>query len=79
MMSIMRTTVTLEADIAAEVERLRREGIGPSEAINELARRGLTQPTRPRVTWVQRTVDLGTKIDISNVGEVLAHLDELDT
>jgi metal-responsive CopG/Arc/MetJ family transcriptional regulator len=75
----MRTTVTLDADIAAEVERLRRDGVGPSEAINDLARRGLTQPTKARQLWVQRTVDLGIKIDISNIGDVLAHLDELES
>ena len=39
----MRTTITLDRDIAAAVEQLRREeGIGPSEALNRLARAGLS-------------------------------------
>jgi metal-responsive CopG/Arc/MetJ family transcriptional regulator len=40
----MRTTVTLADDVAAAVERLRKErGLGLSEALNELARAGLSQ------------------------------------
>lgn len=45
----MRTTVTLDEDIARAVEQLRRErGLGTSAAVNELARRGLavTDPGR---------------------------------
>jgi metal-responsive CopG/Arc/MetJ family transcriptional regulator len=41
---VMRTTVTLADDVAAAVERLRKErGLGLSEALNELARAGLSQ------------------------------------
>ncbi|MDP9408239.1 MAG: ribbon-helix-helix protein, CopG family [Actinomycetota bacterium] len=46
----MRTTVTLGQDVAAAVERLRRErGVGVSEVVNDLLRRGLqvTRPTEP--------------------------------
>ncbi|MBA2263154.1 MAG: ribbon-helix-helix protein, CopG family, partial [Chloroflexi bacterium] len=39
----MRTTVTLDKDVAAAVRRLRlSEGMGLSEALNRLARAGLT-------------------------------------
>lgn len=42
----MRTTVTFASDVAAAVERLRRErGRGMSDAVNELIRRGLTKPS----------------------------------
>jgi hypothetical protein len=68
----MRTTVTLDRDISAEVKRLRRtEGIGTSEAINRLARAGLTKPreTRP---FRQRSVHMGELlIDVTNVAEAL--------
>lgn len=37
---LMRTTVVIDSDVAAEVERLRREGMGLSEALNLLARVG---------------------------------------
>ena len=71
----MRTTLTLAEDVAAAVEKLRRErGIGLSEAVNELARAGLTaeRPARP---FHQRTHDLGVGIDVSNIGEALETLD----
>ncbi len=67
----MRTTVTLAEDIAAAVRRLQRQqNVGVSEAINRLARAGLTvKPERP--AFVQRTADLGLKMDVTNVEEVL--------
>ena len=67
----MRTTVNLEPDVAAAVDRLRRtEGLGVSEALNRLARAGLvSRPRRPR--FKQRTADLGAMIDVSNVQEAL--------
>lgn len=46
----MRTTVTIAPDVYAEIERLRREdGLGPSEALNQLARRGLSQKQNPNL------------------------------
>ena len=74
----MRTTVTLGDDVAAEVERLRRQrGIGVSAAINELARAGMTH--RPRSTpFHQRSAAIGLRIDVSNVAEVLDILDSDD-
>lgn len=71
----MRTTVTLAEDVAASVEKLRRErGIGLSEAINDLVRAGLMtkRPTRP---FRQVTHDLGIGIDVSNIGEAIETLD----
>jgi hypothetical protein len=68
----MRTTVTLDRDIAAAIERIRRdEGIGPSEAINRLARAGLSAPQkRPR--FRQRSMPMGDLlIDVTNVAEAL--------
>ncbi len=45
----MRTTVTFASDVAAAVQRLQRErGLGVSDAVNELIRRGLTTPSSPR-------------------------------
>ena len=67
----MRTTVALDDDVAAAVDRLRRErDIGLSEALNELARRGMAaRAVRP--AFRQRTVDLGTGIDVRNVAEAI--------
>lgn len=72
----MRTTVTLDEDIAAAVERLRRErGVGLSEALNGLARAGLVQ-RRDMKPFKQRHTSLGLKVDVRNIAEVLEMLDE---
>ena len=74
----MRTTVTLADDVAAAVENLRRsEGIGVSEAINQLVRGALTKPETAS-TYVHQSYDMGMRIDVTNIGETLALLDELD-
>jgi hypothetical protein len=67
----MRTTVEFDDDTAKAIERLRREqGLGISEAVNELIRRGLTAgPARP--TFRQETRALGIRIDVANVAEAL--------
>ena len=67
----MRTTVKLDRDVAAAVAQLRgNEGIGLSEAVNRLARAGLTQ-RQERQPFRQRSVDMGLLIDVSNVAEAL--------
>jgi len=74
----MRTTVDFDSDTAKAVERLRRErGIGVSEAVNELIRRGLLlrEPRRP---FKQRTGKLGLAIDVSNVADALEALEGAD-
>jgi antitoxin component of RelBE/YafQ-DinJ toxin-antitoxin module len=70
----MRTTVELDDDTAEAVERVRQElGVGVSEAVNVLIRRGLhrgeTSPFR------QRTQQLGIRVDVSNVAAALEDLD----
>lgn len=70
----MRTTVTLAEDVAAAVARKRREqGIGVSEAVNQLIRSGLRRP--PRRSFRQRTARLGLRIDVTNVADALEVLD----
>ena len=71
----MRTTVTLDDDVAIAVERLRRErAMGLSEAINALIRDRLRAPQR-RKRFRQRSANLGLKIDVMNVAEALETLD----
>jgi len=69
----MRTTVTLADDVAAELDRLRRErSIGVSEALNELARAGMARKRATRTRFVQRTHNFGAStIDVTNVAEAL--------
>lgn len=74
----MRTTIEFDDDTARAVEQLRRaEGMGVSEAVNELIRRGLLPREEQRV-FEQRTHPLGAKIDVSNVAEALEVLEGVD-
>lgn len=73
---MMRTTVSLDDDVAAAVDRLRRErGLGLSEAVNELVRQGLLGSST-REPYEHRTADVGITVDVSNVGDVLDVLDD---
>lgn len=75
MVRSMRTTVNLTPDVEAEVARLRREeGLGTSEAIVLLARRGMHRAKAPH-SFTQRSTRLGALVDIGNIGEVLDLLD----
>ena len=71
----VRTTITLDADVAAALDQLRRaEGRGMSEVVNDLVRAGLSAPAARRV-FVQQTADLGPGIDYTNVAEALEQLE----
>lgn len=73
----MRTTVVLDSDVAAEIKRLRREGLGLSEALNLLARRGMTrEPASKGFKYQHRTSRIGLKVDVTNVADVLDLLDD---
>jgi uncharacterized membrane protein YgcG len=74
----MRTTITLADDVAAGIEKLRRErDLGLSEAVNDLVRAGLTRD-RPRPPFRQRTYDMGLTLDVANIGEVIDLLEAED-
>jgi metal-responsive CopG/Arc/MetJ family transcriptional regulator len=67
----MRTTVTLSDDVAAGIDKLRRErGLGLSEAVNDLIRTGLMdRGARSRVEFP--THDMGIEIDVRDIGEAI--------
>jgi hypothetical protein len=73
----MRTTITLDDDIVAAVEQLRRDqGLQVSAAVNELARRGLAAaPQQSMRRFKQRTARIGLRVDVTNIGDVLDALD----
>lgn len=74
-MCSMRTTVTLDDDVAAAVNRLMRErSLRLSQAINELIREGLTvrRDGRP---FRQRSRKIGLRIDVTNVADALEVLE----
>jgi len=74
----MRTTLTLDEDVAAVIERLRKSRDESLKSlINEALREGLKHlaaPRRPQVTYRTGSVDLGRCLvgSIDNVAEVLA-------
>lgn len=75
----MRTTITLADDVAAGIEKVRRErDLGLSEAVNDLIRAGLTERgERPFVDFP--TYDMGSAlIDVSNVGEAIEAIERAD-
>jgi hypothetical protein len=74
----MRTTVRLDEDVLAAAEHLRRElHVGLSQAVNELARRGMQRSVAHR-PFRQRTRPLGLRVDVTNVAEALELLEETD-
>jgi hypothetical protein len=74
----MRTTVEFDEDTAKAIEDVRRElGVGVSEAVNRLIRRGLL-PRRDAPTFRQRTARLGIKVDVSNVAAALEDLEGVE-
>ena len=67
--------MTLAKDVAAAVERVRRQrSVGVSEAVNELIRDGLAAPPKRR-RYEQVTHDMGAAIDYSNVADVIDAVD----
>lgn len=79
----MRTTLTLEPDVAAEIEKLRRQkGVALKDIVNEAMRRGLAEMARPqkRKPFKLKTFDCGAPLlhDVDNVAEVLDMLDSDD-
>lgn len=73
----MRTTVTLDDDVAKALEAMRRErGLGTSAALNELVRRGLAAGTTPPRRFTQRTSDMGEpRVPLDDIGSTLELLE----
>ncbi len=73
----MRTTLTLDDDVAALLEQLRAEGgYGFKEAVNLALREGLLslqEPRQPRKPYRTPSVSLGRPRlpSLDNIGEVL--------
>lgn len=75
----MRTTLSLDKDVAAALERLRQSrNASLKEIVNDALRRGLVQmaspPPSPRTRFRTRTVSLGRCLvgNVDNISEVLA-------
>ena len=75
----MRTTLTIEEDVAARLEKeLKTRKTSFKALINDALRRGLDdmdRPAEPRTPYVLHTVDLGECLvpNLDSVAEALAH------
>jgi len=74
---VMRTTLTLDDDVAAALEHLQKtRDIGLKELVNDVLRRGLrdmASPLKKRQPFRTRSVALGrVRLNIDNVAEALA-------
>jgi hypothetical protein len=79
----MRTTLTLDDDVAVQIERLRRERDSSlKETVNDLLRRGLRhveEAPKKRKPFRTKTFAMGAPlIDIDNVAEALAYAEGED-
>jgi hypothetical protein len=76
----MRTTLTLDDDVSAELDALRRkQGLRFRDAVNDALRRGLramAEGHQPGPKFVTRSMDLGpARVPLDNVAEALAVAD----
>jgi hypothetical protein len=79
--AFMRTTLTIDDDVAAAVRRLRRlRKAGLTEILNETLRRGIRDMTRKRRRAVFRTRSVSLRVllvpSLDNISEVLASTEE---
>jgi hypothetical protein len=76
----MRTTLTLDDDVAVQIERLRKErDASLKDVVNDVLRRGLrdlNSPQKKRKPFRTKGYDMGEAlINIDNIAEVMAYLD----
>lgn len=76
----MRTTLTIDDDVAAELRRLRRErDASLRDVVNNALRLGIRElnaPTKPRKPYQIKTFDMGEQlIPLDNVAEAIALLE----
>ena len=74
----MRTTITLEGDVAASLKRLgKQRGVKFKALVNEALREGIKRmmaPAKKRGEYRTRSVELGmcSAANVDNVAEILA-------
>ena len=74
----MRTTLTLDDDVAAKLKAaVRRSGKPFRDVVNETLRRGLTVPRAARAPFRIQPRSLGVRpgIQIDNVGDLLEQIE----
>lgn len=78
----MRTTVTLDQDVAAALKRLARDrGISFKEALNSSVRRGLSPSSKPSVRYrvPARPMGLRPEVDLTKALQLAGELEDAET
>jgi hypothetical protein len=72
---VVRTTISLDPDTEVIVQQVReRDGVGLSEAVNSLIRAASIN-RKPASPYVHKSVAMGARVDVANIGDVLDFLD----
>jgi hypothetical protein len=76
----MRTTLSIDDDVAVQLERFRRaRNVSLKDVVNEALRRGLrdmSAPARKRKPFRTRAHNMGKPlVNLDNIAETLAYLD----
>ncbi len=72
----VRTTVTLDDDVVALIQRVRAEHqVGVSRAVNELIRAGASTRTG-RTRYEHRSVPLKLSVDVTEIGAALSQIED---
>lgn len=78
----MRTTVTLDPDVAAKLRATtRKRGVSFKAALNDAVRAGLATTTPPSKRFIVRARPLGirTGIDVDKALHVAAEMEDVET
>ena len=74
----MRTTFTVDPDLATRLERLRKErGVSLARVVNELIRAGLDAPPRKRKRYRMKHT-FGGKLLVRNLDNAMDVLEQLE-
>lgn len=76
----MRTTLSLDADVAAQLEAWRaKQNLTFKEAVNSALRRGLNEVSRPKArrTFQTKPIDMGM-CRLANLDNIWEVLDEIE-
>ena len=77
MMLPMRTTVTLDEDVAAKLKQAARErGVSFKVAINDAIRAGLSDSATARKPFKMKTAPLGARINIDKALTIAGEMED---
>ena len=73
----MRTTVTLDTDVAEELKAIaRRRNLPFKQVLNSTVRAGLAAERAGRKPFVQKTYAMGAKVDLTKALQMAADLED---